>query len=247
MLFLREKFLDPYHAGSLAWQLRRKRFTIFKQWLDQFPRPLNILDVGGTPHFWQSMNFENPHDIHITLLNLEAYPVHSSMFTSLAGDATDLYRFKNDEFDIVFSNSVIEHVGDDWQQWKMAHEIARVGKAYFVQTPNILFPIEAHFYFPFFQFMPLHARAFVLYYFDLTGGGIQRTIQAWKTRLCFQKFQRGPQESWERCMERVKSVRLLGKAKFRKLFPDGLLYKEKSFGLTKSYILYTNPQGSVAQ
>lgn len=241
MLFLREKFLDPYQVGSLAWRLRRKRFELFRRWLDQFPRPLKILDVGGTPSFWQTMSFENPQDIHITLLNLEAYPVNSPMFTSLAGDATDLSRFRDHEFDIVFSNSVIEHVGDDRHQYNMAREIMRVGKAYFVQTPNILFPIEAHFYFPFFQFMPLPMRAFLLYYFDITGGGIRRTLQAWKARLSFRKFERLPCESWERCMERVKAVRLMGKRKFRQFFPNGILYKEKSFGLTKSYILYTHP------
>lgn len=241
MLFLREKFLDPYHKGSLAWKLRRKRFMVFKRWLDQFPRPLKILDVGGTPSFWQTMNFEHPEDIHITLLNLEAYPVDSPLFTSLAGDATDLSRFRDKEFDIVFSNSVIEHVGTDWQQQTMAREIMRVGKAYFVQTPNILFPIEAHFYFPFFQFLPITVRALLLYYFDLTGGGIRRTVKAWQARLTFRRFERLPSESWARCLERVKSVRLMGKRKFRKFFPNGVLYKEKSFGLTKSYILHTHP------
>lgn len=241
MLFLREKFLDAYQVGSWAWRLRRKRFELFRRWLGQFPRPLKILDVGGVPAFWQSMGFEDTQDVHITLLNLEAYSVDSPLFTSLAGDASDLSRFRDREFDIVFSNSVIEHVGDDRRQYSMAREIMRVGKAYFVQTPNILFPIEAHFYFPFFQFMPISLRAFLLYYFDLTGGGIPRTIQGWKARLSFRQFERLPCESWERCVERVKSVRLLGKRKFCLFFPNGILHKEKSFGLTKSYILHTHP------
>ena len=71
MLFLRKMWLDSYAEGSMAWKLRRKRFEFFKKWLDQFPRPLHILDVGGTVSFWKSMDLETLGDVHITLLNLE--------------------------------------------------------------------------------------------------------------------------------------------------------------------------------
>ncbi len=241
MQFLRDKFLDAYSPGSLAWKFRRKRFEVFQQWLNQFPRPLKILDVGGTTAFWKTMGFENTQDIQIVMLNLEAMPTHSPAIISIAGDATNLSQFRDGEFDIVFSNSVIEHVGDDQQQARMAREVMRVGKAYFIQTPNLYFPIEAHFYWPFIQFMPIPMRALLLYYFDLTGGGIRRTAQAWQSRLTFKRFERQPCESWATCVERVKSVRLLSQRKFKRFFPTGKLYKEKSFGLTKSYILYTPP------
>ncbi len=240
---LRKRWLDSYSTDSLAWRLRTRRFEVFKQWLNQFPRPLKILDVGGTISFWESMGIDQLDGIHIVLLNLEAHPMDSPHFTSMAGDATHMPQFSDKEFDIVFSNSVIEHVGDDTQQEKMAREIQRVGKAYFIQTPNLFFPIEAHFYFPFFQFLPIKARALLLYYFDITGGGIQRTIAAWKARLTFQSFQRLPVDSWERCVERVASVRLMGRQKFQKLFPGCQLYQEKCFGLTKSFIAFTNPCG----
>ncbi len=246
MQFLQSKILDAYQPGSLAWQLRQKRFELFRQWLQQFPRPLKILDVGGTPEFWESMGFENQGQIHITLLNVAAYPVNKPRskglgFTSLAGDAIDLSRFADKSFDVVFSNSVIEHVGNDLRQWQMAREICRVGKAYFVQTPNLYFPIEAHFYFPFFQFLPIPLRAWLLYYFDLTGGGLKRTLQAWQHRLTFRRVYRRQEESWERCVQRVRSVRLMGAAKFRNLFPNGTLHTEKFLGLSKSFILYSPP------
>jgi hypothetical protein len=218
-----------------------KRFAVFRQWLDQFPKPHKILDVGGTNAFWKTMGFEERDDIHIVLLNLEENPVNSPMFTSMVGDATDLSRFNDQEFDIVFSNSVIEHVGGDWEQQKMANEVMRVGKAYFVQTPNLYFPIEPHSCMPLFQFLPLRLQVLLLYYFDLTGGGIQRTIQAWKARLTFRRFERLPCESWERCVARVKALRLLSGRKFHKMFPGSRMYREKCLGLTKSFILYTNP------
>jgi len=241
MLFLRSLFFDPYNKNSMAWRSRAKRFALFRQWLSQFPRPLKILDLGGTLTFWNTMEFEQSDDVHIVLLNLEATPVDSPMFTSLAGDATDLSQFKDGEFDIVFSNSVIEHVGDDQAQQRMADEIRRVGKAYFVQTPNLYFPIESHSCIPLYQFMPMWLQAGLLYYFDLTGGGIRRTIQAWKARLTFRRFDRLPCESWERCVSRVKSLRLLSGRKFHRMFPGSRMYQEKCLGLTKSFILYTNP------
>ena len=60
--------------------------------------------------------------------------------------------FKDKSFDAVFSNSVIEHVGTFEDQKMMANEVIRVTNFYFIQTPNLYFPIEPHFLVPFFQF-----------------------------------------------------------------------------------------------
>lgn len=240
MYMLRKKIFDSYTPGSLAWKMRQKRFEVFKKWLSGFPRPLKILDAGGTLEFWKSMGYGNPEDLHIVLFNLEAAKVDSPSFTGMAGDVTNMSQFKDQEFDIVFSNSVIEHVGDYDQQRKMAQEIKRVGKSYFIQTPNLFFPIEAHTCYPLFQFMPTAIQALLLYYFDLSGGGIGRTVETWKKRLLFQRFERLPCESWEKCLFRVRSLRLLSEGKFRALFPEGTIFREKFFGLTKSLVLYTN-------
>ena len=56
--------------------------------------------------------------------------------------------------DIVFSNSVLEHVGDLERQRRYATEIQRVARRYFVEVPNKHFPIEPHFYIPFLQYLP---------------------------------------------------------------------------------------------
>jgi len=244
MYRLRKKIFDSYIPGSLAWKMRQKRFEVFKQWLSRFPRPLKILDAGGTIEFWKSMGFDKPEDIHIVLLNVEAVKIDSPAFSSVAGDVTDMSQFKDQEFDIVFSNSVIEHVGDYEQQRKMAQEVQRVGKTYFIQTPNLFFPIESHSCYPLFQFMPTTIQALILYYFDLSGGGIGRTVETWKKRVLFQRFERLPCESWERCLSRVRSLRLLSERKFHALFPEGTLFREKFFGLTKSLVLYSTCQNT---
>jgi 2-polyprenyl-3-methyl-5-hydroxy-6-metoxy-1,4-benzoquinol methylase len=55
-----------------------------------------------------------------------------------------MFPFKDNAFDWVFSNSVIEHVGDNDAQLKFVNEMLRVGKNVFFTTPNKYFPIETH-------------------------------------------------------------------------------------------------------
>ncbi len=61
--------------------------------------------------------------------------------------------FPDQSFDIVFSNAVIEHVVPEGQEL-MAREILRVGRGWFVTTPNFWYPIEMHHKLPLFQFLP---------------------------------------------------------------------------------------------
>ena len=54
------------------------------------------------------------------------------------------FPFENKEFDWVFSNAVIEHVGNDDAQLDFLNEMLRVGKNVFFTTPNKFFPVETH-------------------------------------------------------------------------------------------------------
>ena len=122
-------------------------------------------------------------------------------------------EFGDNHFDLVFSNSVIEHVYTFENQQKMASEICRVGKSHFIQTPNIYFPIEAHYALPFAQYYP---KAFL--HFILT-----------KTKLS--RFQRwSPAEASQYQDE----IRLLNESEMKCLFPNSTFLKEKVLGMTKS-------------
>jgi SAM-dependent methyltransferase len=59
-------------------------------------------------------------------------------------------------FDIVYSNAVIEHLGHFEKQRKMADEVMRVGKRWFVTTPNRWYPFEFHLRLPLVTWLPGH-------------------------------------------------------------------------------------------
>jgi len=62
--------------------------------------------------------------------------------------------FPDQSFDLVFSNAVIEHILGPGRQEAFAQEIMRVGRSWFVTTPNFWYPFESHHHLPFFQFLP---------------------------------------------------------------------------------------------
>src|SRR5262245_54640703 len=156
-----KKAADNTNPASLAARLRRKRFALFIELMSRVPGEIHILDVGGTPGFWRVVGFARER-ASITLLNRTPLDCEDAWMRSVVGDARDMRDFRDGEFDVVFSNSVIEHVGSIADQQSMASEVRRVGKRYFVQTPNKFFPIEPHFLFPGFQFLPITLRAGLL-------------------------------------------------------------------------------------
>src|SRR5215211_2910880 len=123
-------------AGSPANRLRRRRFELFNQLLSRVPRPLRILDVGGLEEFWEILGLADEPGVEIVLVNLTAGTTRRSNMTSIVGDGRSMPGFRDGEFEVVFSNSVIEHVGGWDDQRRMADEIRRIGQRYFVQTPN---------------------------------------------------------------------------------------------------------------
>lgn len=208
---------DPDSLGS---KFRSKRFLFFEElfWGSfQGKKHINVLDLGGTEEYWRDKSIINKSHVTITLLNLTAQAVTTPNITSIAGDAIDLSQFPDQSFDLVFSNSVIEHVYTFENQQKMAGEIRRVGKKYFVQTPNKFFFIEPHYALPLFQFMPSS-----LVYQVLTKTKLSR-MQRWDPK---------------QARAYVEEIRLLSLKEMKQLFPGGKVYYEKLLGMNKSFTLH---------
>ncbi len=208
---------DVTRPGSVASSFRRRRFALFQSLIAPLPRPVRILDVGGSPAFWVRVGFTADEGVHILVVNKrrEGAVIGPNMRQEL-GDARQL-SYPDQAFDVVVSNSVIEHVGDFADQARMAQEIRRVGRRYFVQTPNRSFPLEPHFLFPFFQFLPLEVRAWLLSRFQL----------GWH-----------PRQEKSAARETVRSIRLVTAREMRIFFPGAKLYRESVLGLTKGFVAY---------
>jgi len=209
----------PAPAGSYFRGFREKRLKFFLKLIEEIDVPeISILDAGGTVLFWKGAlpGFEGK--IRITVMNLMRQESDEKNIIPVVGDARDMSSFKDRQFDVVFSNSVIEHVGTYEDQKRMAGEIRRVGRNYFIQTPNYYFPLEAHFLFPLFQFLPMQCKIFLLTHFNL---GYYKK-----------------KHSRDDALKAIREIRLLRMSDLKELFPDSVIVKEKLFGFTKSFMAY---------
>ncbi len=191
---------------------RQKRIEIFLQALKPSPST-RILDVGGEVANWEGVV---PISSPITCLNL-AFTHRGELpkrYACLIGDGCNM-DFPDGSYDIVFSNSVIEHVGDYERQKRFASEVRRVGRMIFVQTPNRWFFIEPHFLALFVHFLPAPLARFLLRYCSF------RAL-----------FRKGDNADLKKL---ANEVRLLSYREFKELFPDCEIHREKWFGMTKSF------------
>ncbi len=207
---------DVHADDSLSNRMRTKRFAMFERLMAPLARPVRILDVGGTVAFWEHRGWADRDDCQITLLNLAGEESAHANIRSTVGSATDMHEHADKSFDVAFSNSVIEHLFTLENQRKMALEVRRVAKGYWVQTPNYWFPIEPHFHVPGWQWMPTGTRIALL----------RRFRCGW----------RGPCPDKAEATELVREVRLMKQSELRECFPDAHLYAERFKGLTKSWV-----------
>ena len=118
-------------------------------------------------------------------------------------------------FDLVFSNSVIEHVGSAADQRAMAAEVRRVGRAFFVQTPNRWFPFEPHLLTPLVHYLP---RAW------------QRPLYPYTFWALLSRPSRAEIDA------NFEQIRLLTRQQFGTLFPDATLITERLALMPKCFV-----------
>ena len=143
-----------------------------------------ILDLGGQIDEGSDGQLLEtyPHPERLTAVNLTLEHVRrirsqAAKVRVLAADACRL-PFPDDAFDLVYSNAVIEHVGDWAAQQAMAREIMRVGRSWFITTPNRWFPFEFHTRLPLVSWLPADwmATAARIYSYNHVRGRYQSGI-----------------------------------------------------------------------
>lgn|SRR6185437_2851035 len=214
-------------AKAFAGVQKSFRMKRMRRFAAAFPltKTIRILDVGGTSEIWQLLNLSAHQKVVMVNMPRAGSDVNSGSLEHVYGDGCNL-PFGDQSFDVAFSNSVIEHVGDNDTQRRFAEEIRRSAKGYWVQTPNRYFPIEPHLLTPLVHLLP---RAWA--------APIVRRFTVWQ--LLFR-----PTEDRRRFYIEhfLADIRLLSAQDMQRLFPDAVILREKFLFLTKSLVAYRSPR-----
>jgi hypothetical protein len=177
-----------------------------------------VLDVGGTMDIWR-LAAVTP---RLVILNEPRAGEEACEDAPVVFADGRALPFRDHAFDVVFSNSVIEHVGDDEDQARFSAEIRRVGRAYWVQTPNRRYFIETHLLTPFVHWLPRTWQA------RLVRRG---TVWEWIVRP-------SPDRREYYLDHYLTRIRLLAAGDLRRLFPDAQVFRERFLGWTKSLVAF---------
>lgn len=206
---------DPLNPASLAGRARLRRWEMFHQ---RFPdlQDMRVIDLGGYIDRWRELG---KHPAQLVTLNLDRQePPTEHWARAVAGDACTPPDWLFDEqFDLVYSNSLIEHVGGHQRRCQLASAIHSLAPHHWVQTPYRYFPIEAHWILPGFQFLPVTVRASL--------------AKTWR----FGSEGKSPPT---RAVADVLSIELLSATEMKYYFPRSTLLRETFLGLSKSLIAF---------
>ena len=207
------RIVDPDRPSSVSACARANRWAKF---MELFPGidSMSVLDLGGTPHYWVNAPVKPG---SVTVVNLESFEPHE-LVESIVGDACyPPSSITARSYDLVVSNSLIEHVGGHRRRMELAQSVLRLAPRYWVQTPYRYFPIEPHWLFPAFQLLPFSMRVQITRYWRL-GHRFAADVQI-ATRY-------------------VSEVELIGRAQMAELFPGSNIWMERWRGLPKSMVAY---------
>jgi hypothetical protein len=216
---LRWQLVD--RPGSLGDRMRTRRAGWLAQ---QFPdlAEMSVIDLGGRASSWVQAAVRPKH-VHIVNLEgetgLEAGELPAWAEVDF-GDACDLpAAILGRRYDLVFCNSVLEHVGGHERRLRLADAVHKLAGSHWVQTPYRYFPVEPHFVAPGMQYLPNAAQATMAHRWPLSHSKPADRAGAIESAL------------W---------IELLDRTQMRHYFPDSTIRAERFAGLTKSLIAVRN-------
>lgn len=203
--------------NSFGSRFRSRRWALAQERFPELP-DMRVLDLGGTVQAWERAPVT---PAHVTVLNLtEPGEPSTDSIVPILGDACDAAAVleatsSRTEFDLVFSNSVLEHVGGHANRTRFAESVRSLAPLHWVQTPYRYFPVEPHWLFPGMQFLPLALRA--------------RIAASWP-------LAHSPSPTLDKATSAAMWTELVSMTEMRHYFPESQIARERLLGLTKSII-----------
>jgi hypothetical protein len=147
-------------ASRVSLRSRTRKLELFLETLRPGPET-TVVDVGVTDapfgetpdNFFEAMYRWPERITAVGVTELERFSAAFPQVSIVRADGRAL-PFADGEFDVAFSNAVVEHVGGRDAQRAFVHELCRVARSVFVTTPNRWFPIEVHTLLPFVHWLP---------------------------------------------------------------------------------------------
>lgn len=125
---------------------------------------MSLLDMGGAPGF--GGEFDNLRSLfgRVVIANTDPH-CEGRLAPNVTFDVANgcALPYPDRSFDWVFSNAVLEHVGDRTQQEQFTREMERVARiGYFLSTPNRHFLLDPHTYLPLYHVLPDRIQKFAV-------------------------------------------------------------------------------------
>ena len=212
--------------GAVRVRAAHKRSTLFRRHIEALPRPLRIIDLGGSAAMWKRWGVTEADGVQVVLANnhrrdtthrKEALP--GRFMDTWSVDVLELTAETFVSYDLVFSNSMLEHLPTQDAQARLAAAIMASGKPYFIQVPNKHCIVDPHFPHPlaaFFAMWPRRLQVWAHHRHALGSSGRAATMSASR--------------------KAIESYHPLARGDLQALFPSARVVTEWNLGLPMSLV-----------
>jgi len=203
---------DTSNPASFASRTRRRRWDRLQNLFPDIAE-MNVIDLGGVVTEWELLPTRPARLTVVNLYDQEPLRADTRVFV---GDACALpHQLRDERFDLVFSNSVIDQVGGHHRRLDFVDGVRRLADRYWIQTAYRYFPLDAATLFPFQQQLPLRLRAEISQHWPIGFRHADSEHEAVLLNL---------------------SIEGLSRTALRAYFPEATILTERWAGLTKSLI-----------